>query len=208
MWRLSGVTGSDLKQRDRRDHEPAHCEARWSVDRRLLLAAASVVAVALPIAVGILQSPLLRAQSPSLVEPRPRSRWRRSSRTNPGRPGGIVRTSDRSSQLFVVNDTLFDVIRNAYGMQDNQILGGPDWIRATNERFDITAKAPDGTKPDQLLLMVHRLLADRFRLRLHKETREVPMFALVVARADRKLGPQMEPAAFDCTALRAAFGAR
>ena len=111
----------------------------------------------------------------------------------------------RGSQLYVVNDTLFNVIRNAYGVQSNQILGGPDWIRATNERFDITAKAPDGTKPDQLLLMTHRLLADRFGLRLHKETREVPMFALVMARADRRLGPQMKRAAFDCTALRAAL---
>ena len=150
-----------------------------------------------------MQSPLLCAQSPSPVGNLPSFEVASVKPNKSGEPGGS--SSVRGSQISVVNDTLFTIIRSAYGVQGNQILGGPDWIRATNERFDITAKAAEGTKPDQLLLMLHRLLADRFGLRLHKETRDVPMFALVMVRADKRLGPQMKPAAFDCTALRAAL---
>jgi uncharacterized protein (TIGR03435 family) len=56
-----------------------------------------------------------------------------------------------------------------------------------------------------MLLMMRALLAERFRLKVHNETRAVPVFALVMARQDRKLGPQIVPAAFDCNALRAAI---
>jgi uncharacterized protein (TIGR03435 family) len=56
-----------------------------------------------------------------------------------------------------------------------------------------------------MLLMMQALLAERFKLVVHRETREVSIDALVMARADRRLGPNLTPAAFDCDALRAAF---
>ena len=84
-------------------------------------------------------------------------------------------------------------------------LGGPDWINST--RFDITAKAsaefqmsPDGP-PTELLLMLRSLLEDRFKVRTHRETRELPIYELVVARADGKLGPQLRQSAVDCDGL-------
>jgi uncharacterized protein (TIGR03435 family) len=109
-----------------------------------------------------------------------------------GRPGRIV----------VTNYTLRDIIRNAYGLQRYQIVGGPEWL--AQDRFDVSAKAPEGTPQSQLLAMMQGLLADRFKLRVHRETRDLPVFALVLARADRRLGPKMQPAAFDCAAAAAA----
>ena len=113
-----------------------------------------------------------------------------------GRQGG---------QVVVVNNTLRNMIRNAYQLQEYQIVGGPDWLN--DDRFDITAKAADSaTLPLQLLAMVQTLLADRFKLRVHRETREVPVYALVMAREDRRLGPRLQKAAADCEALIAALG--
>lgn len=111
----------------------------------------------------------------------------------------------RGSQLAVINYNLFNIIRNAWGLQGNQIAGGPDWSRADDVRFDITAKLPDGVKESEVGPMLQRLLADRFKLRTHRETRQVPVYAMVLARADGRLGPKMTPAAVDCAALRAAF---
>jgi bla regulator protein blaR1 len=198
---VSGVTGSDLKQRIIAIMK-GHGGEALSVGRRLLLGATAVAAIALPITLGVLQTPMLRAQVPAVAK-LPSFEVASIKANQSGQQGASF--GPRGSQLVVVNNTLFNIIRNAYGIQGNQILGGPDWIRDDRERWDITAKAPEGTKPDQLLLMVQQLIADRFKVRLHKETQEVPMFALVMARADRRLGPQMKPAAFDCNALRAAI---
>jgi len=117
-----------------------------------------------------------------------------------GEVGG--RFGGRTGQIVVTNYTLRDIIRNAYGLQRYQIVGGPDW--QAQDRFDITAKAPEGTPQAQMLAMMQALLADRFRLRTHRETRDLPIYALIVARSDRRLGPKMQPAGFDCGALAAA----
>jgi uncharacterized protein (TIGR03435 family) len=109
-------------------------------------------------------------------------------------------------QVVVTNYTLRDIIRNAYNVQRYQIAGGPEWL--AQDRFDITAKAPDGATQPQLLVMVQTLLADRFKLRVHRETREVPIYALVLARADRRLGPKLQPATFDCAGRCGSAGAR
>jgi uncharacterized protein (TIGR03435 family) len=84
----------------------------------------------------------------------------------------------------------------------SRIVGGPDWINSM--RFDINAKAstefrssPDGP-PNELLLMLRSLLEDRFKVRTHRETRELPVYELVVARADGKLGPQLRQSTANC----------
>jgi uncharacterized protein (TIGR03435 family) len=113
--------------------------------------------------------------------------------------------SFQGSRLVAVNNNLFTIMRSAWAIQPNQIVGGPDWVRSDGERFDITAKAPDGTPPPQMRLMLQALLADRFTLKIHRETRDLPIYALVLARPDGKLGPQITPASFDCKALVAAI---
>jgi bla regulator protein blaR1 len=197
---VSGVTGSDLKKRIAaivRGPSPV----ALGFGRRAVIAAAAVVAIALPVSLGVLRAPLLLAQAPAASLPAFEAA---SVKRN---TSGDQRASfgPRGSQLVVVNNTLFNIIRNAWGIQANQIVGGPDWVSSEGERFDITAKAPDGTRPDQMLLMMQALVAERFKVKVHRETRDVPVFALTMARPDRKLGPQMTPAAFDCNALRAAI---
>jgi uncharacterized protein (TIGR03435 family) len=108
-----------------------------------------------------------------------------------------------------VNVPLKDIIRVAYGLQLFQIVGGPDWI--DNDHYDIVAKAaadvpplgPPGTAPSPMALMLQNLLADRFKLKTHKDTREMPQYALTLARTDGKLGPKLERPATDCAAMRA-----
>ena len=80
------------------------------------------------------------------------------------------------------------LIRIAYRIQDFQLLGASDVL---NDRFDIVAKA-DGNRPvNELELMLRTLLRDRFRLTVHNETRELPIYALVMARSDGKMGAQL-----------------
>jgi uncharacterized protein (TIGR03435 family) len=96
------------------------------------------------------------------------------------------------------------LITFAYGLQDFQLQGGPDWITA--DRFDIVAKAEDDPEPtplgdtqvDALRLMLRSLLAERFGLVMHEETQELPIFELVVAGQDGTLGPELQPASVDC----------
>ena len=110
------------------------------------------------------------------------------------RPGG---------QFVVVNNTLRNMIRNAYGVQNFQIVGGPDWL--DKDRFDVMAKAPTGDlAPAELRLMVQALLADRFGVVAHKETRELPIYAIVQARSDARPGPQLRRSEIDCAAIAAA----
>ena len=83
-------------------------------------------------------------------------------------------------QLVVQNLTLREIIVFTYGLRSYQLVGGPDWI--TTARFDIVAKAPEGVPRDAR--MIYTLLADRFKLRMHTESRQLPIYALILARAD------------------------
>jgi uncharacterized protein (TIGR03435 family) len=105
------------------------------------------------------------------------------------------------------------LLQMAYQLQQFQIQGGPAWLRA--DRFDIVARLdgdppppPVGsTQPDHVMRALQTLLADRFKLSVHWETQDLPIYALVLARADGKLGPNLRPAAVDCTAAAAASAA-
>jgi uncharacterized protein (TIGR03435 family) len=79
------------------------------------------------------------------------------------------------------------LIEIAYHVKDYQISGGPEWIGT--DHYDVSAKAPAGFIPtgQQMQPMLQALLADRFHLKLHRETRELPAFALVVGKGGPKL---------------------
>src|SRR5262249_40002051 len=85
------------------------------------------------------------------------------------------------------NVTVTDCIRNAFGVQRYQILGGPDWLRT--DRYDIIANAAAAAPKGQLMLVVPTLLEDRFRLKTHRETKDLPIYALVVKKSGLKLKP-------------------
>lgn len=77
----------------------------------------------------------------------------------------------------------------AYGVRQDLIVGGPDWVR--QDRFEISARANSDTPADQIKLMVRSLLEDRFKLVTHMERREMQVLALVRARPDGPLGPNL-----------------
>jgi uncharacterized protein (TIGR03435 family) len=94
------------------------------------------------------------------------------------------------------NVTAAALIRFAYGLPDFQVSGGPEWL--ASDRFDVVAKAEGDPPLAEKRLMLRRLLAERFKLAAHTETRELPIYALVLARSDGRLGPQLRRTAADC----------
>jgi len=107
-----------------------------------------------------------------------------------------ARVSAQTGRLTVTNNPLRNIIRNAWSLQAFQIVGGPDWINT--DRWDIVAKAEGNPRGPELLAMVQSLLADRFKLVTHRETREMPIYALVLARPDRTFGPNLRASSTDC----------
>jgi uncharacterized protein (TIGR03435 family) len=94
-------------------------------------------------------------------------------------------------RLTCANANLGMLMMRAYGVQSYQITS-PDWFNS--ERFDIAAKVPDGATKEQLNLMLQNLLAERFQVKLHRETKELPIYALVVGKGGPKVKPSEETA--------------
>jgi uncharacterized protein (TIGR03435 family) len=87
------------------------------------------------------------------------------------------------------NVTVEELIVNAWHIFPYQILGAPAWIRTA--AYDISAKPETAVKPGEVNLMLQALLKDRFELAMHHETRNLPIYALVIARKDGTLGPSL-----------------
>ncbi len=79
-------------------------------------------------------------------------------------------------RLALTNSTLANLVTWAYGVKDYQILSAPSWFRS--DRYDVNAKARGAPDLAHLKLLLQALLADRFHLTLHKETRQLPVFTL------------------------------
>ena len=120
------------------------------------------------------------------------------SNPNPTGPlGGTPFVLPALGRLTAQNVTLRMLVMAAYQKQPFEIVGGPEWQNA--DKFDINAKAAEASPTtDQMLGMLQTLLADRFKLKLHTDTREVPIYALVLARSDRKFGAKLKASADDC----------
>jgi len=109
--------------------------------------------------------------------------------------------------------TLHDFVQVAYGtplaLLPSQVVGGPAWV--ATERFEVVAKAsgianaPSAGR-DVLSLMMRTLLADRFHLQVRRETRELPIFNLVLDRADGRPGPRLHTEDGQCVSISAASG--
>ena len=101
-------------------------------------------------------------------------------------PGGRGGPGSNDPGRVTYNLTsLRDLLVNAYGIKHNQISGEPDWL--DTQRFYIVAKVPEGATKEQVKIMLQNLLADRFKLAVHRETKEMPMYALAVAGKGPKL---------------------
>src|SRR4051812_38979027 len=96
----------------------------------------------------------------------------------------MVRMGGDAGRIDYANVSLRDLVRQAYGVKDYQVVA-PDWTNSA--RFDVQAKLPPDTPQEQRNLMMQALLAERFGLKVHKESKEVPVYSLVVGKNGPKL---------------------
>ena len=128
-----------------------------------------------------------------------------SIKRNTSGTGGVIRI--RPGNISVNGMPVRVLIRSAFGqLQDFQLVGGPGWIN--NDRFDIEVKIDSSVPfgPQVVPTVLRQLLEDRFQMKTHKDTRELPIFALVLARSDGRLGPNLTPSSEECTALMTSGG--
>src|SRR5215475_5034181 len=104
-------------------------------------------------------------------------------------------TSVDNARVDIGGASLMQLICQAYKIKPNQVTGNPPWLNVGPgvDRFDILAKMPEGTTKDQVPEMLQSLLADRFKLSVHRETRDTNVYALIVAKG----GPKLEEASPD-----------
>jgi bla regulator protein blaR1 len=115
--------------------------------------------------------------------------------------GRVMLGLQPGGRFTATNVALRMLLRQAFNVQEFQLVGGPDWIGS--DRFDVVAKAPDGGEfnADAMRPMLRSLLVERFKLVVHTDTRDMPIYALMKARTDGRLGPNISAAAIDCAAV-------
>lgn len=187
---VSGVTGSDVKKRLRAilAGKVAH---KLSLGRKAGLAALGLAALVAPVAIGILNGPAIRAQTsdahPQEFEaasikliPCPGSRC--------GGGAGMERlqfTPIRASSRPVQGISARGIILEAYHLRFDQLSGGPSWL--DSDRFELEAVTASPTDRNQMRRMLQNLVAERFKLVLHRETKDTPVYFLTVGKKGAKL---------------------
>ena len=97
----------------------------------------------------------------------------------------VMRVSSRAGRYEVRNATMVDLIRTAYTVDPENVLGGPSWLEY--DRFDVVALVPPNTTPDTQKLMLRALLADRFKLAVRRDTKPAAGLVLVMGKGKHKL---------------------
>ena len=109
--------------------------------------------------------------------------------------GGIRTLPDGT--FIMTNQVIASIIRLAAPIPVREVIGAPDWVNF--DRYDVTAKPPAGATQAERQEMMRRMFADRMKLVAHVEQRERDTFALVLARSDGRLGPNLKPSTLDCS---------
>jgi uncharacterized protein (TIGR03435 family) len=198
---VAGVTGSDLKKRIEAimRNDARHALTRG---RKVLLATAGLLAVAWPVAIGAVRTPRLQAQSPAVAVDGQALQFEVAS-IKPNKSGSNRVNLDLQpgGRFIAVNVSLENLVRVAYSeegpLPPNRLSISAQWIK--RERFDIEAKASGDLTRRQLPAALQMLLVERFKLVVHHETRELPTYALVLARTDGRLGPRLRRSDVDCS---------
>ena len=100
---------------------------------------------------------------------------------NPYMRGGV----QRGGRYEMRKANMVDLIRTAYGVEADFVVGGPSWLES--DRFDVIAKTAPATSPESIRLMLQALLADRFKLVVHQDIRPMPAFILSVGKGKPKM---------------------
>ncbi len=211
----AGVAGSNLRKRIE-EIMAGRSLRQLDPGRKLLLATAGLAVVIAPIVVGMIDGQPLRAQS----QPPERLAFAVASikqdKSADPRSGGFFPAMQflPGGRFVARNMPLFMIIAQAYNLpiQSDRLIGGPDWIR--EDKYDIEARSEEGTIPagasvtvrdERMRLMVQTLLAERFKMIIHREIKELPVYAVVVRRG----GPKLEKAAIqekDCASRPTGLG--
>jgi uncharacterized protein (TIGR03435 family) len=174
---------------------------KLTTGKELLLATLGVATIASTVALGVRNAPTLRAQSRANDATPAQTFEVASIKPNNSLAGTRGAGFQPGGRFLARNAPLRSLIAIAYGeprpLPDFQISGGPDWI--DSDRFDVEAKAQGNFPKTQTEagfsttgeLMLQALLMERFKLKVHKETRQLPMYGLIAARSDGRLGPQL-----------------
>jgi uncharacterized protein (TIGR03435 family) len=104
-------------------------------------------------------------------------------------------------RFVVTNATLYALVQTAYDLKAYQLVNnGPSWITSDQFSIETKATAPSATQllPAQMRPLLRDVLTERFKLRTRRETRELPIYNLVFARRDQRLGPLLRPTRIDC----------
>lgn len=91
----------------------------------------------------------------------------------------------RDGRYEIRNATMVDLIKTAYGVSNEKVFGGPDWLET--DRFDVIGKVPAGTNAQTARVMLQNLLAERFKLTIHNDNKPLPVFVLTVGKNGSKL---------------------
>jgi bla regulator protein BlaR1 len=187
---VAGVTGSNLKKRIEAIMSN-RITIRLNFAQRAVLAVAATAAVMIPIAVGITNPPAIRAQSAKFEVASIKRCTLEDVPIGDGRGGGGGGILGDAGMFRTPCMSTGWLIRAAYygfakSQLENPIQGGPDWVKS--ERFIVEAK-PDTPQPTSTMSgpMLRALLEDRFKLKVHRETRKVSAYALLVASGGSKL---------------------
>jgi len=119
------------------------------------------------------------------------------------KPSGFSATNATPEELIIFAYAIPQTVRQmAFHEAISQLVGEPRWI--FSERYDVTATAGRAVKPDEVRAMVRALLQERFKLVIHQEHKSSRTYALMLARSDSRLGPQIRRTEIDCKAIAAA----
>jgi uncharacterized protein (TIGR03435 family) len=195
---VAGVGGANVKARI--DAILANrIGLRLTLSKRLALAAVAVLSLTVPIVTGAIEAAAFAAGQLGnpLIGPAidPESRFEVVS----------IKLSDASAQpRFGMTPGRFELAGAPVRMvvatvlPVRRVFGWPDGIDA--ERYTISAKMPDGAPQAAMQVAIRNLLKDRFKLVTHQETRELPVYNLVLARSDGRLGPALKESSVECRA--------
>lgn len=206
LMSVAGVGGADLKARINAILAN-RIGLSLTLSKGIVLAAAAVVSLVVPIATGATDAALSAAQLPAAPSPPvdPETRFEVAS-IKPSDPSAVPQMSMSPGRYSVAGVRVQGIISDALRVPSNRIIGLPDW--SLKERYTIEAKAPEGTPSTDeraIFVMLTNLLKDRFRMATHTETREMPIYNLVFARNDNRFGAAFTESSAEC---RAAFAAR
>ena len=211
---VAGVTGANLKKRIEAimANRPM---LNLNLPKKVGLVLAGILAVAIPVILGITNAPELRAQAESVLKFEVAS-------VRPSPPLQLPIVTGFRMGMFLDGGrvefklmSLRDLILIAYRIKPFQLTGGPDWVGGPIDVFDIQATIPQGAVPEQMHCasderpcrvsttkvpeMLQALLAERFGLKVRRENEEMPVYALIVAKGGPKVkevppdDPRVEP---------------